>query len=240
MRLLAELDLAFLSGKWRGLSGRVERLLDEPGCLRANWMPTIAVLIGYADQYRDSAKTALACDPLRSLSWFNLARATLWAGNKVEALRLAREGVQAAPGGWLNMALIRILVANGLYNEANQEIESTVQNDNLALALHALIIAHQNDKPRFVQLTEPYIANPESDPFWELMMYAWSGQRDAANRRAAEMDKHHFGPVVLWQQVHWCACGAPFDLEATPNFAAKIKEGNVAWPPPSQRPLSGR
>ena len=234
MRRMAGLDLAFLSGNWRGLSGRVERTLDEPGCSGANWMATVAVVIGgHEEQYRERTRTELACDPLRSLSWFNAARAELWAGDKVEALRLAREGLRIAPGSWLGMATIRILVANGLYDEASQEIESSVQDNDLALALEAMVVAHQGDKPGFAQVLKQYGDNPDFDPFWKLMVYAWGGQRDAANRRAAEIDKHHFGPVALWQEVHWCACGAPWDLEATPNFAAKIKEGNVAWPPPS-------
>jgi len=233
MRMMVELDLAFLSGNWRGLSGRVERVLAEPSCVGSNWTPTIAPLIGYAEQYRDRAKTELACDPLRSLSWFNAARAELWAGDKVEALRLAREGTQTAPGGWLGMVLIRTLVANGLYEEASREIENSVQDDNMAMALKALVLAHQGDKQRFAQVDKQYTDNPDFDPFWKVMVSAWGGQRDAANRSAAEFDKHHFGPPALWQQVHWCACGAPWDLEATPNFAAKIKEGNVPWPPPS-------
>jgi TolB-like protein len=234
MRLMAELDLAFISGNWRGLSGRVDRLLDEPGCSGANWMATIAVVIGgHEEQYRERTRTELACDPLRSLSWFNAARAELWAGDKVEALRLAREGMRSAPGGWLGMTLMRTLVANGLYDEASREIENSVQDNELALALEALVVAHQGDKLRFAQALKQYTDNPDIDPFWKMMVYAWGGQRDAANRRAAEIDKHHFGPMALWQQVHWCACGAPFDLEATPNFAAKIKEGNVPWPPPS-------
>ena len=233
MRQMAGLDLAFLSGNWRGLSGRVVRTLDEPGCAEANWMPTIAVVIGQEERYRERAKTALACDPLRSLSWFNAARAELWAGDKVEALRLAREGLQIAPGGWLQMTMIRILVANGLYDEASQKIESAVQDSDLAIALRALVAAHQGDKAGLEQVIKHYNDNPDLDPYWKLIVYAWGGQRDAANRRAAEIDKHHFGPVSLWQQAHWCACGAPWDLEATPNFAAKVEEGNVPWPPPS-------
>jgi TolB-like protein len=234
MRQKAGLDLAFLSGNWRGLSGRVARTLDEPGCTGANWMATVAVVIGgHEEPYRKRTKDVLACDPLRSLSWFNAARAELWAGDKVEALRLVREGLQIAPGGWLRMAMIRILVANGLYDEASREIESSVQDNDLALALEAMVVAHQGDKPSFAQVLKQYNDNPDFDPFWKLMVYAWGGQRDAANRRAAEIDKHHFGPVALWQQAHWCACGAPWDLEATPNFAARVKEGNVPWPPPS-------
>ena len=103
----------------------------------------------------------------------------------------------------------------------------------MVLALEAMVAAHQGDKAGFAHVLKQYTDSPDIDPFWKLMVYAWGGQKDAANRRAAEIDKHHFGPVALWQQAHWCACGAPWDLEATPNFAARIKEGNVPWPPPS-------
>jgi hypothetical protein len=38
-----------------------------------------------------------------------------------------------------------------------------------------------------------------------------------------------------------CNCGAPFDLEATPNFARLIDEANLPWPPqsPIDWPLKG-
>jgi hypothetical protein len=42
--------------------------------------------------------------------------------------------------------------------------------------------------------------------------------------------------MVLWQMANWCQCGSPWELESTPNFAAKIKEANVTWPPTT--PLS--
>ncbi len=233
IRLLAELDLAFISGNWRGLSGRVERLLAEPGCLGANWMPTIVALIGYDEQYLEQVKTELACDPLRSLSWFIAARATLWAGDKVEALKLAREGAETAPGAWLGGILLRALVANGLYDEARREIGTSVQDSDMALIFEAMILTHQGDMPGFEKIAKQYAAAPNADPFWDLELYAWSGQRDAANRRAAVIDENPFGPFVLVQLIHWCACGAPWDLEATPNFEARIKDYNMPWPPPS-------
>jgi hypothetical protein len=33
--------------------------------------------------------------------------------------------------------------------------------------------------------------------------------------------------------VKGCFCGAPFDLEATPNFKKRIEEAGFDWPPPS-------
>ncbi len=31
--------------------------------------------------------------------------------------------------------------------------------------------------------------------------------------------------------IFTCFCGAPFDLDATPNFKARIEEAAVPWPP---------
>ena len=38
---------------------------------------------------------------------------------------------------------------------------------------------------------------------------------------------------LLWYYLQWCGCGAPWDLEATPNFAAEVEEGDLPWPPRS-------
>ena len=80
-RYLAELDLAFLSGNWRGLSGRMEKALAEPGCQDGNWTPTIANVLGYSAEYHEFSGAVLACDPLRTLSWFNASRAKLWSSD---------------------------------------------------------------------------------------------------------------------------------------------------------------
>ena len=60
---------------------------------------------------------------------------------------------------------------------------------------------------------------------------AWGGHRKAVNSLVAKIDQHHFGLVPLAQLAIWCGCGAPWDLEATPNFAAKLEESGLRWPP---------
>ena len=229
LRYIAELDHAFLSGNWRGLPGRMERALAEPGCSDGNWVPTIANVLGYAAEYHELAAAVLACDPLRSLSWFNAARSKLWAGDAREALRLAREGADLAPGPWLNMTLIQTLMANGLHDEAEQEIDARIDDADLADVFRIMVAAHRGDADRLNPLLEEF-DNRQFD-FFTMLVDAWTGRSENVNRRAAVIDEHFFGAMILWQTANWCQCGAPWDLDATPNFAAKIEVDGLSWPP---------
>jgi tetratricopeptide (TPR) repeat protein len=230
IRHLVELDLAFLSGNWRGLAGRVKRALADPGCFDGNWTPTVANVLGYSAEYYELAEKVLACDPLRTLSWFNSARAKFWAGDAEEALRLAREGSEIAPGNWLTMTTLQIMIANGMHDEAYQEIENRVSYDVFANAFNVMVTAHRGDRDRLVPLLREY-DDIHAGGFFDISVNAWTGRREDANRKAAEIDEHFFGPLALWQLAQWCQCGSPWDPEVTPNFMAKIKEAGITWPP---------
>ncbi|MCH7820863.1 MAG: hypothetical protein IIA07_02500 [Proteobacteria bacterium] len=230
-RRMLELDLAFISGNWRGLGGRIERALDAPGCNEGNWMSIIPNVFGYSEAFLERSLRVLACDPRRSLSWFNVARTALRMGDKDEAMRLAREGTEIAPGGWLSIALVRALVAHGLHEEARKEIDDRILDEGAAIAFKTLVVAHEGDRARFDQLFEEFKTTNAFGIFWRIIVAAWGGHREDANRLAAIVDQHHFGSVTLTQITQWCACGAPFDLDATPNFAAKLEEGGLTWPP---------
>jgi adenylate cyclase len=231
MRLMTEADLAFISGNWRGLGAKVERALHEPGCDDGNWTQIIAEAFGYVKQYLERSYQILTCDPRRSLSWFNTARAALRTGDRDEALRVAREGMDVAEGNWLHVALVRAMIANGLYAEARKAIDERVLNVEIALAFSGLVAAHEGDRESFDRTFEQFQAEYSSDYYWTIIVAAWGGDRDIANRAAAKIDEHPFGAVTLSQVAVWCGCGAPWDLDATPNFAAKLEEGSLDWPP---------
>ena len=232
MRTATELDLAFISGNWRGLGGKIERALDERGCSDGNWLQIIGNAFGYSERLLDRYRELLACDPRQSLPWFNASRSAMLAGDKEAALRLAREGSEIAPGGWLNTALVRALIAHGQHAEARKEIDDRLWEEDVALAFKALVSAHEDDQARFDEEFAQFKVENVSGHYWTVIVAAWGGYREAANRAAALIDRHPFGPATLVQLAVWCGCGSPFDLEATPNFAAKLKQGNLPWPPP--------
>ena len=60
---------------------------------------------------------------------------------------------------------------------------------------------------------------------------AVAGQHDRANLIAAKIDAEPFGYLQLNFAIHNCMCGAPFDLEVTPNYAKLIQEAELPWPP---------
>ncbi len=231
---LLEMDLAFVQGNWRGLDTRARRALSADVCNDGNWTSTIANTVGLAAEYTAQTRSMVACDPLRTLSWVNLARSTLWTGDAEEALRIAREGKEIAPSNWLDWVFARSLIESGRYEEAQGVIDSQMRDAFWAQAARSLLAAKQGDARGFATALAGFDADIEGD-FFGPILYAWGGMRADANRMAARYDEHPWGPWVLWQVSHWCACGHLFDLEAAPNFARMIKESGLPWPPGAER-----
>ena len=228
-----EFDMAFLTGNWRGLQGNIERFLAEDGCSQAAWAPGIIAVSGFAGRYTARASEVRKCDPMRSHSWIDESRAFFWAGDKEEALRVAREGNQVAPGGWLGIVLVRALIANGFYEEADSAIKTHLRLKEDALVANILKTAAMSERDIAVRLSEELKKQPVPSAFWSPIAYAWVGDRENANRRAAMIDAQPMGSQSLLIMTYWCACGAPFDLEAAPNFAAMIQDAGMPWPPAS-------
>lgn len=231
-------DLAFITGDWRGLKGRIEAAMADDGCDINSWLVHAALPFGYAEQFLVRTKRELACDPLRTLSWFNVARAAFWSNDRQAALSYAQEGLEKAPGAWLAMMTIHLLVAEGRYEDAERIIDSRLQRENEALTYKALVAAQQGDAKRHRELIEEFKAefigsgkDLEGNEFWLLSALAWGGLREEANAVAAIIDGSRIGPFSLAGSALWCGCGAPWDLEATPQFAKKLEESGVPWPP---------
>ena len=60
-----------------------------------------------------------------------------------------------------------------------------------------------------------------------------TGDREAANKMAATLDAMPYGYLALMSAPSQCMCGAPWDIEVTPNFKKRIEDADLPWPPAS-------
>ncbi len=235
-RFDAELDLAFISSDWAGMSARIERHLGQDGCDHATWIDNIAIPMGYAQLLVPRLEQRVACDPLASTNWSALVRGQLWAGNPAAALESAQQGMQRAPGSWLAMQNNSSMVALERYEEAEAALDAQVLPPFVMIFNRLMIAAARVDDveiERQLTLWKAEQVGNEGERYFNLIFKAWLGQSEQANAMAAKVDQHVFGSPALLTVTLWCACGAPFDLSATPKLAADIAESGLSWPPPS-------
>lgn len=226
-----EIDLAFVSANWRGLPARIERYLNAQGCEDSTWVDAPGAIMGYGQRMVARQRESRLCDPLFSHSWVSEVRAILWAGQPQEALEIAYQGVDIAPGAWMNLVLVMTLVANGMFDQGELEIDTRFQVADYALIARSLVAAARGDREMAEIRHQELLEGTGQNGFWRVLSTAWRGDREGANRLAAEVDQAAFGPIALTLLTYWCACGAPFDLSATPNFAATLEGSGFPWPP---------
>ena len=229
----AEFDLAYIESNWAGMPARIERFIARSGCDDFTWIENISVTFGYAERLAPRFEEYLNCNPLASTSWRRNVRNLLWAGNAAAALEVARQGVQRAPGPWLAGQLIASLVALGQFDAAEEAVATYLREPADVLINRMMIAAARVDQATIAKLLEEWEKGPVKDDYWGLIFPAWLGEREAANGVAARIDAYAFGSPALSTILLWCLCGAPWDLEATPRFAADLAESGLPWPPVS-------
>ena len=227
----AEFDLAFLASDWRGMPARIERYAAERGCGGISWIDSMAIPFGFAAAVLPRFREGRICDPLRSTGWRGEARALLWAGDPEGALDIARQGKEIAPGDWLQVQFVNDLIALGQFEEAEREISIGIKTTINSLTMRMMLAAAQGETQKADALFQDYLELPNKSLVWELSYYAWIGDEKNANRIANGMDAHTFGGPTLATASHFCSCGAPWDLTATPNFAKLIDHAGFDWPP---------
>ena len=239
-RLLTLAERQMLSDDWKGLSALIDASLKAPGCNASNWMPVFASAFGFGDALEDMGARASACDPLNQINFNTRISVALAVGNAKRALdildALARLGKSYAGG---QTAGSIALAMSGRSEEAAQNLEnvsSVARPDNYyatrvvvgralgqdPAAIHASLKGLDRSRSKFNQWLVA-----------ELIEAANAGNRAEANRLAAAMDARASGAFLLAVMSTSCYCGAPFDLEATPNFKARLAESGLHWPPPA-------
>jgi len=230
-----DVDRVLFSDNWTSLLDRIEKALAAPGCPDPTWAE-VATGIGYAREAAEMWSRYMRCEPLSVTGPMNLSDAEFWQGNYADALEILRQSeVALGTDPWLASGKQRALMALGRADEA-LVLAPQVSGDLsfYGMSAEAMPLARSGDIEGALEAMGRWQAKNGRSLENEIKIHAAIGDRARANELAAEMDARPGGPMHLLTVVNYCACGATFDLEATPNFSARVRESGIPWPPPVQ------
>ncbi|NGP53001.1 hypothetical protein [Thioalkalivibrio sp. XN8] len=237
-RALIEVDRELVAPQWDAVRARMATALEDTGCASQMWLE-VSPVFGFAEQQLARAERMIACDPLNTLSYYDAARAALWAGRHDAALHWTEAGLERVPEEpTLALTGVNALIAQGRLDDARARVPALrgwyrdIAHINLAVASGDA----EGARRRVDSLLEA--ATPGLKFMLEVTAQAMVGNRTAANAAAARIDAMPSGALMLASVTLECMCGAPFDLEATPQFRQRLEEAGVTWPPAKILPVA--
>lgn len=236
-RDLALAERQMLSDDWHGLADRIETALKQPGCSAPNWMPVFASAFGYGDLIENLGARVNVCDPLNGVNYSTRISVALATGHPQRALTVlaaAQKAFRTGPVPTSSEAVAQAMLGkireaqttmasldlSGAYGYMAQLVVGTAAGESAA-SIHARLqkVDRKSTKLKMWDIADAVAA-------------ALSGSRAEADRRAAALDARPAGGLLLAVVITECQCGTPFDLDATPNFKARLAESGLRWPPP--------
>jgi tetratricopeptide (TPR) repeat protein len=196
----------------------------------------LSALLGFAAEANRYWNTMVVCEPLQNSNWKGLGYSYLYLGEVDKALAIHRHALDTLgehPTIQYDEQLA--LLALGRHKEA---AEVALRVPLAAAYVHGVIMRVRSaaasgriDEAR--TWAESILSSETNSEKSLLQASAMLGDREVANRIAASLDARAGGSLKLLRVVSDCFCGLVFDMEVTPNFAARIAESGVPWPPPT-------
>jgi TolB-like protein len=235
-RLLALADRQLVGDDWHGLAARIEAALRAPGCSATDWLPEFARVFGYGDLIEDLEARLSVCDPLNAINFSSRVRAALTSARPERALALLAER-EKANGGNATANPYRVLafVMSGRAEEAKAELAKLEATGENYYRVRLIVGLATGESTASIHASLQGIDRTSSIfHMWKMndvIEAALTGDRATANRLAAEIDTQPGGGLVLAVIAGDSLSGAPFDLDATPHFKARLAESGLPWPP---------
>ena len=235
----AEFSKALVVGPWRGLEVMSARAANAGGCDVALWHQVLAAPFGQSEEILGAFQRMHACDPMLVQSTVHIVAAYLWNGRVDEAIRVGRSALDHTRNPLLVQNTSLAMALGGDPDGARDFVHSSLREDSWSAGIRAQLASIAGEADRAEALHDQQMTQVGPDDRLSLVIAALTGNRNEANRLASLIDNRPVGHMVLLQAVYFCTCGAPFDLEATPNFAGLFAESGFSWPPsePFKYPL---
>jgi adenylate cyclase len=233
-RLNASLEYTLIAREWRRLPELFRSALQLQECLSPSWWGAIGPFTEPLQDMIALWERARACDPLNFYPWTNKAGLQTTQGDFAAAIATATEGLKRVTHRQIADALIVGYVGAGQYDDALAANERLIENPGARGIRRMKIEAARGDAEQ-VRVLYRELLETQGNETLGADMLAVLGKRDLANQIAAAADARPLGFLDLLDAADSCKCGAPFDLEFTPNFARLIDEAKLVWPP--RRPI---
>ncbi len=233
-RIDATLEYTLIAKEWRRLPELYRSAMHSTECIAPSWWGGLGPLIDPLNDTLAMWKRARACDPLNFYNWSNIALIQITLGDFDAAIETASEGLVLVPHRQIVDGLIVGYIGAGRYEDALAANERLMEDASVRSSRRLNIEAARGDVERVRQYRRELVAQVGEDEMG-ISTLAQLGERALANEHAAVLDARPLGFLGLLNAVESCNCGAPFDLEHTPNFARLVDEAQLVWPPP--RPI---
>jgi hypothetical protein len=233
-RAYIEAERAEFSDDWSGIPAKLDRAFQTEECYWVNWVSTLASIFGWAEQISAHYERLMRCDPLSGSNVAMGGQFLIWAGKPERVIELSTQFLDnVAFQPWVDDMHFTALLASGTYHDASDIYAPNPEGSFYEVPRKMMVYAMDNEIDRAREILEAAKkAAPVNDSSL-LIAEASLGNREAANAYAARLDARFAGPFILAETVKGCFCGAPFDLDATPNFKKRIEEAGFHWPPAS-------
>lgn len=241
-RAVAAYDLAVLSGQWQTLPVLYDRITSVSGCFSTGWLLEVSVPYGLATTVLPRALSETKCNPMNFSGWIAASSAYVYLGDFDAAIETAQRGLEYSTHRRVYQQLVFATIAAGRFDEADAIIDRHLHRKDLSLPLQVMLSAARGDAELAATQLRRLLEMNTSSTQPPIAQLAVTGNRRVANEMAAKIDAIENGHLILALYPRLCRCGAPFDLEATPNFAKLIRDANFPWPPasPIEWPLKDR
>jgi TolB-like protein len=231
-RLNATLELTVISEQWRRLPELLSAAFHSSECIGAvGWWGSVSSTLDPSRESLAFWQRLVTCDPLRFNNWVDLGQTQFFLGDNQAAMETAKRGLEIVSHLQIANVLIDAYLVAGRFDEALAVSQRYVENERRRHIYRFVVAAAMGDANRAQAILDEIIEKYSFS--FNFTNWTILGDRERANQMAAIADAQPLGFLNLYNAIGICACGAPFDLESTPNFARLIDEANFPWPPPA-------
>ncbi|MGB7450892.1 MAG: hypothetical protein WBM36_02055, partial [Lysobacterales bacterium] len=231
-RAILDAERTMLSSDWTGLATKLDQAFRPGDCTPTNWMANVAVAFGWAEPLAQHTRAQLLCDPFSVMPALELPLWEVATGNPQAGIEAAENSLKTLGFyAWLDDSRFIALLATGHYQDDPDMADDNPEGSMYPFPRKILMYAMDNNIAMAQQVLDDWLANGEVEDLSLLRIYAAMGNREKANQTASNMDERFGGTFLLQEAVGVCMCGAPFDLDVTPNYKKRLEEAGFQWPP---------